>query len=58
MQIPRLAGRVAAVCAAVTLTICGAWLASVHSGRTAMQVTGTAGQRQVIILDAGHDGSC
>lgn len=53
--------RTAAVCTAVALTICGAYIASVRSDRNVMQTAGGTGTRQVIILDAGHggmDGGC
>ena len=54
MKGTKLAGRIAAVCAAVSLTICGAYIASTRAGHTALQVGNTMGYKQVIILDAGH----
>ena len=57
MKGKNLTGRIAAVCAAVALTICGAYLASSHAERNALQAGNTAGDRRVIILDAGH-GAC
>ena len=50
----KLFRRIAAVSAAAALTVCGAYLASVRAGRNAVRTAGTAGERQVIILDAGH----
>lgn len=61
MQNKQLIGRIAAVCAAVAVTICGAYYASTRAERAAMQAGSTMGERQVIILDAGHggmDGGC
>ena len=52
----QLFGRIAAVSAAVALTICGAYLASSRAGRNVLLAGNTAGNRQVIILDAGHGG--
>jgi hypothetical protein len=54
MKGKQLTGRIAAVSAAVALTICGAWLAYDHAGNNALQAGSTAGEKQVIILDAGH----
>ena len=61
MQWKQVILRTAAVCTAVALTICGAYIASVRSGRNPMQTAGRSADRQVIILDAGHggmDGGC
>lgn len=54
MKGKQLLGRIAAVSAAVALTICGAYAAAVRADRNALQAGNTAGDRQVIILDAGH----
>lgn len=56
MKGTQLFGRIAAVSAAVALTIGGAYLASAHAGKHALQAGNTAGDKQVIILDAGHGG--
>ena len=54
VKLKNVIGRAAAVCTAVTLTICGACLAAKRAEQGALQVTSTAGSRQVMILDAGH----
>lgn len=48
--------RAVSVSGAVVLTICGAYLASARAGQNALQAGNTPGDRQVIILDAGHGG--
>lgn len=57
MQWKQVVLRTAAVCTAVALTICGAYIASVRSNQRVMQTAGRTSDRQVIILDAGHGGS-
>lgn len=56
MKGKQLFGRIAAVSAAIALTICGAYLASSRAGKNALLAGNTTGSRQVIILDAGHGG--
>lgn len=57
LKLKTVIGRAAAVCTAIAVTICGACLAAKRAERSALQVTGMAGSRQVIILDAGHGAS-
>ena len=61
MKASYLAKRIAAVLAAISLTIAGAWYAAGRAKQNVLQTAGSAGERQVIILDAGHggmDGGC
>ncbi|MBR3629665.1 MAG: N-acetylmuramoyl-L-alanine amidase [Oscillospiraceae bacterium] len=53
--------RLAAVLAAVSLTIAGAWYAAGRARQNALQTAAGIPERRVIILDAGHggmDGGC
>ena len=61
MKAAPLLKRIAAVLAAVTLTVAGAWYAAGRAKQNALQTAAGASERRVIILDAGHggmDGGC
>ena len=57
MKTSTLAKRIAAVLAAISLTIAGACYAAGRAKQNVLQTAGSAGERQVIILDAGHGAS-
>ncbi|MCR4645786.1 MAG: hypothetical protein K5695_10335 [Oscillospiraceae bacterium] len=57
MKNPNLAKRIGAVLAAITLTAAGAWYAADRAKLNVLQTSGSAGERQFIILDAGHGAS-
>lgn len=61
MKASSLAKRIGAVLAAVAMTIAGAWYAAGRAQNNVRQTAAGTGDRQVIILDAGHggmDGGC
>ena len=57
MKIPTLVKRIAAVLAAISLTVAGAWYAAGRAKQNVLQTAAGTGERQVIILDAGHGAS-
>lgn len=57
MKASSLIKRISAVLAAVSLTIAGAWYAAGRARENVRQTAAGTGDRQVIILDAGHGAS-